>query len=157
MTPRARTNQLLYQAELLLTMASGNGGEVGDEHSDARRRAREEGALALMELALNALLRDVTFHAHLTQHHWRELLLGESAPGVAEVVRLRSLVEDPDSWLSWLLARIEALHGDEGASKASAASARLIVGGGGLTESLADCLASMKAEVAALRETSEEW
>ena len=40
MTPRGRTNQLLYHAELLL------GAEVkDDEHAAARRMAHEEGAL----------------------------------------------------------------------------------------------------------------
>ena len=53
MTPRARTNQLLYQAQLLLDVAPGD-----DEHQGARKRASEEGALALFELAIDALLRD---------------------------------------------------------------------------------------------------
>lgn len=69
MTPRSRTNQLLYQAELLLEIPAG-----GDEHREARRMAVEEGALALIELALESLLREVTEHALLEQHDWRELL-----------------------------------------------------------------------------------
>ena len=49
MTPRGRTNQLLYQAELLLACEPGD-----DEHAAARHMAIEEGTLALAELALDA-------------------------------------------------------------------------------------------------------
>ncbi len=72
MNPRSRTNQLLYQAELLLDVAPGS-----DEHAQARRMAAEEGALALIELALESLLREVTEHARLERHDWRELLAAQ--------------------------------------------------------------------------------
>lgn len=160
MTPRARTNQLLYQAELLLDLDIGD-----DEHREARLKAGEEGALALLELALNALLRDVSQHAQLDRHDWRELLMEESAdqPMLAEWQRLRGLAADGDSWLGWLVARLDALHSDQGAAlprRGAAADARLIsVGGatGGLAEQLGDCIRSARREIAGLRETSEEW
>ncbi|WP_416137246.1 DUF6586 family protein [Halomonas sp. HK25] len=154
MTPRSRTNQLLYQAELLLETPSGS-----DEHADARRMAAEEGALALFELALQSLLREVTFHARLERHEWRELL-GADGAGIAELHRLRELAAQPDSWLAWLVTRLEALHASEGAARrTSGAAAGLIAVGSGaaLGEELRWCLAEAKAELAALRETSQEW
>lgn len=154
MTLRARTNQLLYQAELLLDTPPGS-----DEHADARRMAAEEGALALTELALESLLREVTEHARLTRHDWRELLdpQGES---VAELHRLRELASRPESWLSWLLSRLEALHENGGVARrrGPAAPGLIAVGGAAaLADELRTCLSEAKREVAALRETSEEW
>ncbi|MBE0487473.1 MAG: hypothetical protein IBX53_00210 [Halomonas sp.] len=154
MTPRARTNQLLYQAELLLDTPEG-----GDEHAEARRMAAEEGALALAELALESLLREVTEHARLERHAWRELLGAEGA-GIAELHRLRELAARPDSWLAWLVGRLETLHSSEGvARRRSGAAAGLIAVGSGaaLGDELRWCLAEAKAELAALRETSQEW
>jgi D-serine deaminase-like pyridoxal phosphate-dependent protein len=153
-TPRSRTNQLLYQAELLIDLPAGD-----DEHAEARRMAVEEGALALTELALESLLREVTEHALLDHHDWRELL-GTRGAGIAELHRLRELVARPDSWLAWLVVRLEALHGSDGmARRASGASQGLIAVGSGaaLADELRWCLKEAKAEVAALRETSEEW
>ncbi|WP_372613346.1 DUF6586 family protein [Halomonas sp.] len=154
MTPRSRTNQLLYQAELLLELRAGD-----DEHGDSRRMALEEGALALAELALVSLLREVTEHALLEHHDWRELL-GSGGAGIAELQRLRELVTRPDSWLAWLVARLEALHDSDGvARRASSAAQGLIAVGSGaaLADELRWCLGEAKAEIAALRETSEEW
>ncbi|QFU01330.1 hypothetical protein FIU83_06725 [Halomonas sp. THAF5a] len=153
MTPRARTNQLLYQAELLLALPAGD-----DEHATARRMAAEEGGLALLELALESLLREVTEHAHLGRHDWRELL-GPEGAGIAELHRLRELAARPDSWLSRLLARLEALHGTDGVARRRSGNPGLIAVGGGasLSEELAECVGEAKRELAALRETSEEW
>lgn len=153
MTPRARTNQLLYQAELLLALPAGD-----DEHAVARRMAAEEGGLALLELALESLLREVTEHAHLERHDWRELL-GPEGAGIAELHRLRELAARPDSWLSRLLARLEALHGPDGAARRRPSNPGVIAVGGGasLAEKLGDCVREAKRELAALRETSEEW
>lgn len=154
MTPRSRTNQLLYQAELLLETGPG-----GDEHAEARRMAAEEGALALTELALQSLLREVTEHALLERHDWRELL-GAEGRSLAELHRLRELASREDSWLAWLLARLEALHGSDGvARRTSGAAQGLIATGSGaaLADELRWCLREAKAEIAALRETSQEW
>ncbi|MEQ5802481.1 DUF6586 family protein [Halomonas sp. H10-9-1] len=153
MTPRSRTNQLLYQAELLLQVPAGD-----DEHAEVRRMAAEEGALALAELALQSLLREVTEHARLPGHDWRELL-GREGAGIAELQRLRDLAAREGSWLHWLVARLEALHGDDGAARRRGAAAGLIaVGGSGeLGSGLDDCLRQAKVEIAALRETCQEW
>ncbi|MDN3520585.1 DUF6586 family protein [Halomonas ramblicola] len=154
MTPRARTNQLLYQAELLLQTPAGD-----DEHAEARRMAGEEGALALTELALESLLREVTEHAALERHDWRELL-GPQGAGIAELHRLRELATREDSWLAWLLARLAALHESDGVARrrSGAAQGLIAVGSGAaLAEELAWCLGEAKAEIAALRQTSEEW
>lgn len=156
MTPRARTNQLLYQAELLLAAAAASP-EAADEHAEARRMAAEEGALALVELALESLLREVTEHARLERHDWRELL-GPEGVGIAELHRLRELASREDSWLAWLTSRLVALHGSEGVARRSAARGLIAVGGAAaLGDELRGCLREIKAEVAALRETSQEW
>lgn len=159
MTPRARTNQLLYQAELLLDIDTRD-----DEHREARLRAGEEGALALLELALNALLRDVSSHAQLGSHDWRELLVGETddQPALAELQRLRSLALDGESWLGWLMLRLEALHSDQGAAstRRGLVNAQLISVSdsvGPLEEQLRGCIRAARREIASLRETSEEW
>lgn len=154
MTPRSRTNQLLYQAELLLETGAGS-----DEHAEARRMAAEEGALALAELALQSLLREVTEHALLERHDWRELL-GPEGCSLAELHRLRELASREDSWLAWLLPRLEALHGSDGVARRSGGAAQgLIATGSGaaLADELRWCLREAKAEIAALRETSQEW
>jgi len=153
-TPRSRTNQLLYQATLLLDVPAGE-----DEHAQARRMAVEEGSLALAELVLQSLLREVTEHAHLERHDWRELL-GPEGAGIAELQRLRELAARPDSWLAWLIGKLEALHSsDVVARRATGAARGLIAVGSGaaLGDELRDCLDDAKAEIAALRETSEEW
>ena len=68
MTSRGRTNQLLYHAELLL------GAEVkDDEHAAARRMAHEEGALATLEMALNAALRELALLRELLRLHIERL------------------------------------------------------------------------------------
>lgn len=152
MTPAGRTNQLLYQAELLLTLSP----ESDDEHAEARRRALEEGALATLELALNSLLREVTEHAHLEYHDWRQLLGGDEP--VAELTQLRALAERPESWLAVLLVRLEALHGVEGAARREAGGGLIAVSAGEpLARELAGCLKEFKALLPTLRETSQEW
>ncbi|QJQ94112.1 MULTISPECIES: DUF6586 family protein [Halomonadaceae] len=155
MTPRGRTNQLLYQAELLLDIDGGT-----DEHADARRAGAQEGALALAELALNAALRELTEHARLPRHEWR-LLLGDAAPSLAELERLREEARSPQSWLAVLLNHVEALHSVEGASRRrpAAASTSLIATAEqpSLRDELRWCLAQFKAELNDLRETSVEW
>ncbi|EPC03500.1 hypothetical protein L861_18345 [Litchfieldella anticariensis FP35 = DSM 16096] len=154
MTPRGRTNQLLYQAELLLDTMAGD-----DEHAVSRRLASEEGALALIELALNSALRELTEHAMLERHDWRELLV-EDERRLAELERLRELVRRDGSWLALLLQRIERLHGVEGAARReSSISPALITTAERL--SLADelrwCVEEFKRELASMRETSFEW
>ena len=154
MTPRARTNQLLYQAELILDVAFGD-----DEHAEARRMASEEAALALIELALESLLREVTEHARLARHDWRELLGSEGA-GIAELHRLRELAARPESWLGWLLQRIEALHDTAGVARRRNPSQPGLIAVGSsaaLGDELRACLHEAKREIASLRETSEEW
>ena len=153
MTPRSRTNQLLYQAELLLNLAAGD-----DEHAASRRMAGEEGALALMELALNAALREVTEHARLANHEWRELL-GNDGEATAEVRRLREMQETPESWLAVLTARIGALHSVDGAARRENPDDSLIVAASrtSLADELRWCLREFKASLSELRETSVEW
>ena len=154
MTPRARTNQLLYQAELLLDTPAGS-----DEHAEARRMAAEEGALALAELALESLLREVTEHARLARHDWQELLDPQGEP-VAELHRLRELAARPESWLAWLLSRLEALHDSGGVARRRYPAAPDLIAVGSaaaLGDELRVCLNEAKREIAALRETSEEW
>ncbi|WP_445157974.1 DUF6586 family protein [Halomonas sp. E14] len=154
MNPRSRTNQLLYQAELLLDVAPGS-----DEHAQARRMAAEEGALALIELALESLLREVTEHARLERHDWRELLAAQGAP-VAELQRLRELAARPESWLGWLVGRIQALHEPQGvARRTSSATPGLIAVGSAAAfgDELRTCVLEAKREIQALRETSAEW
>lgn len=66
----------------------------------------------------------------------------------------------PDSWLYWLIARLEALHHSDGvARRVGGATQGLIAVGSGaaLADELRWCLNEAKAEIAALRETSEEW
>ncbi|WP_458524599.1 DUF6586 family protein [Onishia taeanensis] len=153
MTPSGRTNQLLYQAELLLAVPAGD-----DEHAMSRRMAREEGALALLELALNAALRELTEHARLPRHDWRELLAADARP-VAELTQLGELAGQPESWLAWLLSRLQALHGVEGAARREVASPMTIpvAGQRALGDELPGCILAFKATLAELRETSVEW
>ncbi|MFM9269174.1 DUF6586 family protein [Halomonas elongata] len=157
MTPRARTNQLLYQAELLLTVAPGD-----DEHAEARRMAAEEGALALIELALASLVQELT---ELTEHalpadgDWRQLLSSDEVR-LAELERLRGLAERPDSWLACLLTRLEALRSSDGVARRSGGAAQGLIAVGGaddLGAELFDCLREAKREIGALRQTNEEW
>jgi hypothetical protein len=159
-TPRARTNQLLYQAELLLSMEAAAGREDGDETTDVRRQALHESVLAMLELTLESLLREVTGHAGLERHGWRELLGDVSLP-CAELVRLRELAGQPQSWLAWLVARLEALHSSQGATgrqKETPAGLIAVEGSGSCLENeLWSCVNGVRAEIAALRETSQEW
>ena len=156
MTPRGRTNQLIYQAELLLDRPAGD-----DEHAVARRMASEEGALALLELALNAALREVTEHARLARHGWRELLGGEGntpQTQIAELEQLRETARDPQSWLAILIARITALHDVEGVARRETGESLIIADDQvTLASELRWCLKEFKTSLNGLRETSAEW
>ncbi|MCH4813492.1 DUF6586 family protein [Vreelandella neptunia] len=153
MNARSRTNQLLYQAELLATLEAGE-----DEHAPARQMALEESALALFELALESLLREVTEHARLPEHRWN-VLLSDDGPALAELQRLRDLMAQPESWLNWLVTQLERLHSDEGAARRPAHNPAMIAVGNqaDLRLQLLDNLQSAKREIGALRETSFEW
>lgn len=152
MTPRGRTNQLIYQAELLLDVAAGD-----DEHAVARRMAAEEGALALLELALDATLREVTEHTPEMHHDWRELL-DERGGRIAELERLRELAVQPESWLATLIARIEALHGVDGAARREASESLIVAADRvALADELRWCAGELKSLLGELRETSFEW
>lgn len=153
MSARSRTNQLLYQAELLISMPTGN-----DEHAQSRQMAIEESALALFEMALTSLLREVTEHARLIEHRWYQLL-AEDGPDLAELQRLRDLKAQPESWLNWLSAQLERLHSDEGAARRSVQNPAMIAldSQSDARQQLLDNLLAAKREIAALRETSFEW
>ncbi|MBT2774367.1 hypothetical protein J7J47_19255 [Halomonas sp. ISL-60] len=153
MNARSRTNQLLYQAELLASLPAGD-----DEHAPARQMALEESALALFELALESLLREVTEHARLSDHRW-SILLAQEGPALAELQRLRDLAGQPESWLNWLLVQLERLHSDDGAARRTTHNPALIAVGNqaGLCQQLLDNLQAAKREIGALRETSLEW
>lgn len=69
-----------------------------DEHAPARQMALEESALALFELALESLLREVTEHARLPEHRW-SVLLASDGPALAELQRLRDLAARPSEAL----------------------------------------------------------
>lgn len=152
MTPRGRTNQLIYQAELLLDVPKSD-----DEHAVARRMAGEEGALALLELGLNAALREVTEHARLTRHDWRELLR-EGGEDTAEVRRLRELSQQPESWLHVLTSRLMALHSVDGAARRDSSDSLIVAAERvPLSDELRWCAREFKATLSELRETSFEW
>lgn len=153
MNARSRTNQLLYQAELLATLEAGEG-----EHAPSRQMALEEGALALFELALESLLREVTEHARLSEHRWR-VLLSQQGPALAELQRLRDLQAQPESWLHWLTGQLERLHSDDGAARRTVQNPAMIAVGNqaGLRQQMLDNLQAAKREIGALRETSLEW
>lgn len=153
MSSPSRTNQLLYQVELVIDLAAGS-----DEHAAARQMAIEESALALFELALNALLKEVCEHARLDDCSWRSLLTGDD-PAIAELQRLRDLMRQPDSWLYWLVGQLERLHSDEGAARRRVDNPAMIALSShtSYAEQLAAHLATAKRDVAALRESSQEW
>lgn len=153
MSARSRTNQLLYQAELLVSMSIG-----ADEHTPARQMALEESALALFELALTSLLKEVTEHARLESHAWQELL-ASNGPPLAELQRLRDLMHESESWLHWLVQKLEQLHSSDGAARRAVASPAMIAVGRqeNFTQELLMHLQEAKHEIAALRETSQEW
>lgn len=153
MNARSRTNQLLYQAELLATLPAGD-----DEHAPVRQMALEESALALFELALESLLREVTEHARLPDHRWT-VLLAQEGPELAELQRLRDLAAQPESWLNWLVLQLERLHSNDGAARRTTHNPAMIAVGdeAGLPQQLLDNLQAAKREIGALRETSLEW
>ncbi|WP_110690909.1 DUF6586 family protein [Salinicola endophyticus] len=163
MSAVARTNQLLYQAELLLALPAGD-----DEHAPARRMALEEGALGQLGLAFEALLREVTTHAPGGAPDWRTWLdaAGQPQAGgdaaargeIAELVWLETLAARPESWLALLLARLVALQSDEGAARRGG-SPGLITRAGAtpLGDELCWCLEEFKALLPSLRQGSQEW
>lgn len=156
MSSGARTNQLLYQVELLLADAGNDGHAGDDEHAIARRMALEEAALGQLELALNALLREVTEHTGVSGRGWREWLQVTTV-SVAELERLRTLAETPESWLAILLVRLEALHGDEGAARRLPQAGVIATGAPALVDELRWCHREFKALLPSLREGSLEW
>ncbi|MGM0614807.1 MAG: DUF6586 family protein [Pseudomonadota bacterium] len=153
MTPKSRTNQLFYHAQLMADMPAGD-----DEHVTARKMAMEESALALLELALESMLKELTEHARLDTHRW-QVLLAADGPDVAELQRLRDIAADAESWLGWLLFQLERLHSDQGAARRPVANPGMIALGSEteFADQLLQCIQSAKAEVAELRETSQEW
>lgn len=161
MTPRGRTNQLIYQAELLLAVPAGMSVEMAaekDEHAAVRRMACDEGALALLALVLEAVLREVTEHARLARHDWRELLQNQDeVEHIAEVERLRKLAEKPGSWLNLLIARLDGLQSVEGAARREASQSLIAADRKLLADELRWCIEEFKALLLELRETSVEW
>ncbi|OHV13060.1 DUF6586 family protein [Kushneria phosphatilytica] len=152
MSARARTNQLLYQARLLLAMPVGE-----DEHADARRMALEESALAQLELALASLIEEIAHICNWPDMEWRQALL-DPPRSVAEIERLRALREDGSSWLARLLWHIDRLHGEEGAAMRQRPSMTITTTGrAGLADDLHDALAGFATLLPALRETGVEW
>lgn len=153
MSAQSRTNQLLYQAELIATLPVGD-----DEHAPARQMALEESALALFELALESLLREVTEHARLSDHRWN-VLLAKEGPALAELQRLRDLRAKPESWLNWLTGQLERLHSNEGAARRTSYNPAIISmdSQASLDQQLLSNLQDAKREIGALRETSLEW
>lgn len=153
MTPKSRTNQLFYHAQLMADTPSGD-----DEHAAARKMAMEESALALLELALESMLKELTEHARLDTHRW-QLLLAADGPDVAELQRLRDIAADADSWLGWLIFQLERLHSDQGAARRPVVNPGMIALGSEteFADQLLQCIQSAKTEVAQLRETSQEW
>jgi len=152
MTPLARTNQLLYQTELLLAIEAG-----GDEHAMARRMALQEAALGQLELALDAVLREVTEHTDLPYEGWRAWLQATTV-NVAELERLRALASAPGSWLSVLLKHLQALHGNDGAARRDVRTGLIASAGeSSLGDTLRWCYCEFKALLPSLREGSSEW
>ncbi|UYG01337.1 DUF6586 family protein [Halomonas sp. GD1P12] len=153
MSARSRTNQLLYQAELLIETPVHD-----DEHYVTRQMAIEEGALALFELALESFLAEVTEHARLDTRRWQTLLAADG-PELAELIRLRDLAGQPESWLGWLIGALLKLHGDEGAAKRPINNPSMIAlaSEASFASSLYQSVQAAKKEMTALRETSHEW
>lgn len=153
MTPKSRTNQLLYHAQLIADMPAGD-----DEHTASRKMAVEESALALMELALESMLKELTEHARLDTHRW-QVLLATDGPAVAELQRLKEMAGDVDTWLGWLLFQLDRLHSDQGAARRPSVTPGMIALGSEteFADQLLQCIESAKIAVAQLRETSQEW
>nr|WP_286009658.1 DUF6586 family protein [Salinicola sp. S1-1-2] len=128
-----------------------------DEHAPARRMALEEAALGQLELALDALLREVTSHTDLLRNGWRQWL-ADTTVNVAELSRLRELANTDGSWLACLLQRLDALHGDDGASRREPAAGMIASAATvPLARELAWCHRELKALLPGLREGSYEW
>ncbi|REC96036.1 DUF6586 family protein [Kushneria indalinina] len=152
MSHQGRTNQLLYQAMLLLEQPAGH-----DEHADARRRALEEGTLSMIEMALESVIKEIAHTCRWPAMHWRAVLDQPPAP-VAEIELLRALMSQPESWLARLLQLLDRLHDESGAAQlrrhdnmiASSQSPPL-------SRELATCLDEFRALLPRLRETSYEW
>ncbi|MFC0338822.1 hypothetical protein SAMN05421848_0343 [Kushneria avicenniae] len=152
MSHQGRTNQLLYQAMLLLEQPAGD-----DEHADARRRALEEGALSMIEMALESVIKEIAHTCRWPPMHWRTVL--EQPPArVAEIELLRELMAQPDSWLGRLLTLSDRLHGEEGAARLRRHDNMIASSQNeSLSRELARCLKDFRALLPRLRETSYEW
>ncbi|GHC18997.1 hypothetical protein GCM10010082_08080 [Kushneria pakistanensis] len=152
MSHQGRTNQLLYQAMLLLDQPAGN-----DEHADARHRALEEGALSMLEMALESVIREIAHTCRWPQAHWRTVLEQPPAP-VAEIELLRGLMAQPESWLARLLHLLDRLHDESGAAQLQRHDNMIASSGHeALAQQLARCLDDFRALLPRLRETSYEW
>lgn len=152
MSDQGRTNQLLYQAFLLL-----EGPEGDDEHAEARRMALEESALVMLELALESLIREIAHTCRWPEIPWREVLAHPPAR-VAEIEQLREQLTDPRSWLARLICHIDRLHGAEGAAQRRRRTALIASSQQpALGHELVECLDAFRALLPRLRETSHEW
>ncbi|WP_106477129.1 DUF6586 family protein [Phytohalomonas tamaricis] len=156
MSARSRTNQLLYQAELLLA-APLLSASAADEHHEARRMACEEGAVAMLELALASLIAEVCETCRWTGVPWREVL--EQPPrAVAEIERLRMLLSENDSWLARLLANIDKLHGSDGVARREQQAAVIVTTQqAGLSDEVRWYIDEFRRLLPELRETGVEW
>ncbi|WP_110664864.1 DUF6586 family protein [Salinicola halophilus] len=152
MSSPARTNQLLHHAELLLDAEAGD-----DEQAMARRMALEEAAVATLELAVDALLREVTEHTNRALDGWRAWFAATDMR-VAELERLRELAADEQSWLAVLLKHADALRSDRGAASRGQRTGLIVSGSApALTDQLRWCHREFKALLSSLREGSLEW
>ncbi|MFC0269356.1 DUF6586 family protein [Kushneria aurantia] len=152
MSDQGRTNQLLYQALLMLEVPPGS-----DEHGEARRMALEEGALSMLALALESLVREIAHTCRWPDMPWREVLV--NPPGrVAEIEQLRELMARPDSWLSRLLGHIDHLHTAEGAARHGRRERTIATSlNPALGRELLACHEAFRQLLPQLRETSHEW
>ena len=152
MSHQGRTNQLLYQAMLLLEQTAGD-----DEHADARRRALEEGGLSMLEMALESVIREIAHTCRWPSMHWRSVL-NEPPARVAEIELLRELMGQPESWLARLLVLLDRLH-DEGGAAQLRRHDNMIASSQSepLSRELARCLDDFRTLLPRLRETSYEW
>ncbi|HBM44095.1 MAG TPA: hypothetical protein DD373_10440, partial [Halomonas sp.] len=85
--------------------------------------------------------------------------LASDGPDVAELQRLRDAMQQPESWLYWLVGQLEKLHSDDGAARRAVQNPSMIAVGSQLTlaEQLLENLQAAKRDIASLRETSQEW
>ncbi|ANF57888.1 DUF6586 family protein [Halotalea alkalilenta] len=151
MEARRRTNQLLYRADLLLGQPAV--GDVEQQLVDARRAALEEGALALIDLALDALVAELLRLPTWPQGGWRSGLI-QGADDNAELSRLSAALLSPEGELRALGESLEALRGFE--VKAPVRPGMIAVGNA-QRPSVEMSLVRLKALTNELRESALEW